>query len=71
MRAVETRLRERIKYLEEQNKELENDRALFRDHFARRFRWWIELLGKNEKPSLPWLIEQDAKEMRNMKWWLW
>jgi hypothetical protein len=71
MRAVEKRLRERIKYLETNQAEIDADRELFRKHFARRFRWWIELLGKGTTPSLPWLIEQDAKEMRDMKWWSW
>ncbi len=71
MRAIEKRLRERIAYLEVANRELEADRNLFRDHFARRFRWWIELLGKNETPKLAWLIEADAKEMRAMQWWSW
>lgn len=71
MRAVEKRLRERIKYLEAYQAELESDRELFRDHFARRFRWWIELLGKHSSPNIKWLIEYDAKEMRKMKWWSW
>ena len=71
MRAVEKRLRDRINELEKSHDEAVADRDLFRDHFARRFRWWIELLGKNEKPSLPWLIEADAKQMQSMKWWRW
>jgi len=71
MRAVEKRLRERIKRLEREKSEVEGDRDLFREHFARRFRWWIKLLGEQSGPDLKWLIEDDAKEMRNMKWWSW
>ncbi len=71
MRAVEKRLRERIKELEKENQEVSEDRDLFRDHFARRFRWWIELVGKQKTPNMAWLIEADAKEMRAMKWWSW
>lgn len=71
MRAIEKRLRERIKQLEAELQETRDDRQLFRDHFARRFRWWIELIGSQSTPSLPWLIEQDAKEMRHMKYWCW
>lgn len=71
MRAVEKRLRERIQHLEQEIVELESDRAVFRNHFSSRFRWWIELLGKQEKPSLEWLIESDAQVLRNAKWWSW
>lgn len=71
MRAVEKRLRERVKNLEKQLSELEADRDVFRKHFSRRYRWWIELLGKKETPSIAWLIEADAKEMVSMKWWAW
>lgn len=71
MRIVEKQLRERIKYLEARVAEVEADRDVFRDHFSRRFRWWLELLGKSENPSLASLIEADAKQMRMMKWWPW
>lgn len=71
MRAIEKQLRERIKELEEQNAELESDRAIFRNHFAERFRWWIKLLGESKTPNLRWLIEDDAKAMRNMQLWSW
>ena len=71
MRAIERRLRERIKALEQQNHELTHDRELFRDHFSRRFKWWIQLMGDSKTPSLSWLIEADAKELRNFTWWSW
>ena len=69
--AVERRLRERIKALEEQKKKLEEERSKFRDHFANRFRWWIKLLGEGKTPSLPWVIEDDAKMMNSVTWWYW
>lgn len=71
MRAVEKRLRERIKELEKQLETVEADRAKFREHFSRRFRWWIELAGKGQHPSVAWLIEADAKELYSLGYWWW
>lgn len=71
MRAVERRLRYHIKALEKEKADLEKDRQKFRNHFARRFRWWIELLGKQTAPSVSWLVEADAKELAAFEWWSW
>lgn len=71
MRRVERVLRERLKELECERDEMESDRVILRNHFSRRFRWWIELQGKGERPSLAWLIEDDAKTLANLKWWSW
>lgn len=71
MRAAEKRLRERIQALESQLEEIKQDREMFRDHFATRFRWWIKLLGEQSKPNLAWVIEDDAKYLRRMQWWGW
>lgn len=71
MRAVEKRLRERIQYLEETKAEVQADREKLREHFATRFRYWIQLMGEQKTPSLPWLIEHDAKTLANLKWWSW
>lgn len=71
MRAVEKRLRQRIKYLESENESLINDRRLFREHFINRFKWWIELLGKQAKPDLKWVIEDDATWLRKFQTWYW
>ena len=72
MRAVEKRLREKIVELERQISEKDKDLAEYHRHFQKRFRWWIELLGKGGTPSLPWLIEDDAKLFHRVKsWWWW
>lgn len=71
MRAIEQTLRARVKVLEAEVEELKADRELFREHFKNRFRWWIELLGKQSNPSLPWLIEDEAKWLRRFKWFSW
>lgn len=71
MRTVERRLRERIAQLETELKEVQQDREIFREHFATRFRWWIKLVGEQTKPNLAWLIEDDAKYLRRMQWWGW
>lgn len=71
MRATEKRLRERIKKLEAERDTLERDREKFRSHFIRRFKWWVKLLGESQQPSLPWLIEDDAKFLRDIEKWWW
>ena len=71
MRKVERVLRERVKALEEQVNDLRRDRDLFREHFHNRFKWWIKLLGDSRTPSLPWLVEDDAKWLRKFQAWYW
>lgn len=71
MRAVEKRLRQRIKDLEFENQKLMNDRRLFREHFISRFKWWIQLLGEQSKPNINWLIEDDAKWLKRFESWYW
>ncbi|NJN36003.1 MAG: hypothetical protein HC794_01835 [Nitrospiraceae bacterium] len=71
MNATEKRLREYIKDLERDNRELNEDRRLFRQHFTARFRWWIQLVGEGKTPNTAELIESDAKWLRNFKEWMW
>ena len=71
MRAVEKRLRERIKALEKELEDVRTDRQKFRQHFADRFKWWIKLLGDKETPNMSWLIENDAKWLRDFEWFPW
>jgi len=56
---------------EKKIRQLENEQCLYQEHFARRFKWWIELIGKNSTPSLPWLIEQDAKFLQSVTQFTW
>lgn len=71
MRKVERQLREQIHALEADLKELEADREKFRLHFTGRFRWWIKLVGEGKSPSLPYLVEADAKFLTTVQWWCW
>jgi hypothetical protein len=71
MRAIEKRLRERIKILDEENKKLRDDRQKFRNHFENRFRFWLKLLGEQSSPSVASLVESDAKFMANVERWYW
>lgn len=71
MRAIEKRLRERIKALEKELEEVKRDRQKFRDHFGERFKWFIKLLGEQKSPNLSWLIESDAKFMAYAERWWW
>lgn len=71
MAASERQLRRRVKELEQEVDELRLDRQIFRDHFALRFRWWVELMGKGERPNLAWLVENDARVLTRVKYWPW
>lgn len=71
MRAVEKRLRERIKNLEDELAKVKADREKFRNHFAQRFRWWIKLIGEKRTPNMSWLIESDAKVLSEFERWYW
>lgn len=71
MRAVEKRLRLRIKDLESEVEKLKNDRQKFRDHFERRFKWWLSLLGEGKHPVMSWLVEDEAKFMAGVERWYW
>lgn len=78
MRAVEKRLRQRLKAAESRIEELHKDlseirtdRNTFREHFIKRMRWWIELMGQSKHPNMPWLVEDDAKWLQRFTWWSW
>ena len=71
MRRVEKRLRDRIDELEAELKWKSEELEVFRNHFSKRFRWWIELLSKNTSPNLGWMIEDDAKVLHKLKSWWW
>ena len=62
---------EEITRLEKTICELENERSRYRDHAARRMKWWIELHGKQSSPSVAWLIEQDAKFLQTVSRFEW
>ena len=53
------------------NDELHADRNKFRDHFTRRFKWYIELLGNNKYPTMTWLVTEEAKFLSTVKPFSW
>ena len=60
--------------IEKKNEEIQklrNERDEFRQHFGTRFHWWVELIGKQQSPSLPWLIEADAKFLTRVSQFTW
>lgn len=71
MRAIEKNLRERIKFLEKELEEVKQDRQKFRDYWAHKIRWFIEIHGKGSHPDMTWLIEDMAKFLARVKWWYW
>ena len=71
MSKVERELRDKVKALEEVISGKDTELGIYRTHFSTRFKWWIELLGSGKSPSLPWLIENDAKVLHGLKSWWW
>lgn len=71
MRAVEKRLRERIKHLEAELADVEADREKFRNDLTRNLRYAIEVHGKGQYWNMPNMIETFAKQLRDKMWWAW
>jgi len=71
MRAIEKRLRERIKWLEKDRENIFVDRQKFRDFCAEKLRWYIELKGKGQAGSTSWMIEDMAKLFQRVEWFHW
>jgi len=65
------RLQARIDELVKENTELRQDRTLFREHFQSRFQWWISLMKEGKTPNMAWLIENDAKWLQRLAYWVW
>jgi hypothetical protein len=63
-RLAEVRLNQEIHKLRDEQKK-------YQEHFARRFKWWIKLMGDSHTPDLPWLVEQDAKFMQTVAPFTW
>ena len=71
MTTLERKLKKRVRELEQELDQVRADREIFREHFMRRFRWWVELMGKGEQPNLAWLVENDGRTLNRLKWWPW
>ncbi len=71
MRAVEKRLRQKIKDLEQNLLEVESDRNLFRTFLARNIREAINIHGRSQYWNMVDLIETFAKQIAQVKWWYW
>jgi hypothetical protein len=64
MRAVEKRLRERVKELEAELNKVKED-------WVRVMKWMIQLQGKGETPSVSWFIEDLSKLLNRVSQWYW
>lgn len=64
-----TRLRARIKELELEVSKLEADRDKFRSHFAGRYKWFWELVEKDQAPNMKWMVKDDSMFLRRVQWW--
>lgn len=71
MRAIEARLRQRIKDLEAELSECKVDREKFRDDLIRNLKSTIRLHGENKYWSTAVLIESFAKQISGKVRWYW
>lgn len=71
MRAIEKRLREKIKQLEIENQAIKDDRQKFREFMVQDLRKAIEHVRCNTYSSGNYIVEQVAKRMASVKQWYW
>lgn len=71
MRAVEKRLRERVKSLETELAEVTKDRDAFRTDFVYLIKESLRIHGTAKSWSMIYLIEWAAKSMAAKKYWYW
>lgn len=71
MRAIEKRLRNRIRILEEDLVAVQHDRGKFRDEFSSDFRWLIKIHGERNYPSMTDYVEHKAKALSKFQPWVW
>lgn len=71
MRAIEKRLRERIKELEANIKNLEMEQQQWRNWWAQDFRDQINLISKNQYWTPQMWVERLAKRLNNVERWWW
>ncbi len=60
-------LRSYIKDLEQDLNDVRADRDKYRGKVVQYFKWFISLLSKGERPSLPWTICDIAKLLNDTK----
>lgn len=71
------KLKEQSDLTEYYKKEYESvfeDRKKYQQHFTKRFRWFIELLGKGQGPRLgedDGVIARDAKFLQTVEYFSW
>lgn len=71
MRAVEKRLREKIKELEKEITELKEDRNKFREDLVNNLKSAIRIHGEGKYWNMGSLIESLSKQIASKKWWYW
>lgn len=62
-------LRRRILDLEQENREVRQDRDLFRTHFVENFNWFSKLCNERVGPNLVSFLQCEAMWLRRFKWW--
>ncbi|KKL15422.1 hypothetical protein LCGC14_2505770 [marine sediment metagenome] len=71
MKPIERTLRDRIKFLEEDRKEVYEDRQKFRDYFSAKLGQFIDLQGKGSVVHSGSMIEDLAKLFQRVQWFRW
>lgn len=64
-------LKEEIAELKREKSVLEQDRNLYRNAFISKMKWFIELLGNQKTPNLPWTIEDMSKTLNKAQNYYW
>jgi septal ring factor EnvC (AmiA/AmiB activator) len=71
MRKIERRLRERIRKLEAELKETEDDRQKFRDGLVHDLKQAIRLHGQGKYWDMQAQIERFSKRLQSVKYFYW
>lgn len=71
MRKVEKRLRERLKAAEKELSEVKADRERYRNFFKAKFKWFLEIHGKNQTANTEYMVQQFAEFFTRVDsfWW--
>lgn len=71
MRAVEKRLRERLRAAQAELEKVKEDRAKFREFVGTNLRDCIRIHGQGEYRPMDQWIERFAKVLQRTEWWYW
>ncbi|KKL13148.1 hypothetical protein LCGC14_2528640 [marine sediment metagenome] len=71
MKPVEKRLRDKIKWLEEDRVGICEDRKKYQEYISEKLRYFIKLTGKNEYALSSSMVEDISKLLQRVRWFYW